>query len=104
MKLFHSESEKDDMEQMQAVCENFETLEDTVEALRHRVSQRRTLLKNAEKKLQEFQDSIYAMLIEEDAPKKSALSRENDEEPSSIDAEEDEALFDLLGDDQEETA
>ncbi len=104
MKLFHAEPEKDDREQVQTVSENFERLEETVEALHHRVSQRRTLLKNAEKKIQEFQDSIYAMLIEEDAPKKSALSRGENVHPSSIDAEEDEALFDLLDDDQEDGA
>ena len=104
MKLFHSESEKDHVELEQAVSEQFEYLEETVEALRHRVSQRRTLLKNAEKKLQEFQDSIYAMLIEESAPKKPASPQEDADDPEAFDSEENNDLLDLLGDHEEEEA
>ena len=96
MKLFHSEPEQDDVEQEHTVEEYVEFLEHAIDALRHRVNQRQTLLNNAEKTLQEFQDSIYAMLIEENAPKKPSSREEYAE------AEEDDELFDLLSGDEEE--
>ena len=101
MKLFHSEPEQDDVEQEHTVEEYVEFLEHAIDALRHRVNQRQTLLNNAEKTLQEFQDSIYAMLIEESAPKKPS-SREEYAKPDASEAEEDDELFDLLSGDEEE--
>lgn len=101
MKLFHSEPEQDDVEQEHIVEEHIEFLEHEIDALRHRVSQRRMLLNNAGKTLQEFQDSIYAMLIEENAPKKSS-SKEEHAESDASEAEEDDELFNLLSGDEEE--
>jgi len=107
MKLFQSESEPDNMEQEYIVYEQFESFAQTVETLRHRIDQRQTLLKNAEKKLQEFQDSIYAMLIEESAPKKIILPKKGADDAEALDfaeGEESVDLFELLGDDEEEEA
>ena len=70
MKLFHAKTKKELEKDAQELREQLNELEDTVEALREIVGQRRTMLQNADKKLQEFQDMMYAMLIEQDAPKR----------------------------------
>lgn len=72
MKLFHAEPEKELLDDAPELREQLNELEDTVAALRQIVGQRRTMLQNADKKLQEFQDMMYAMLIEQDAPKRVA--------------------------------
>ena len=72
MKLFHAESEKELVDDTPELHEQLDELEETVAALRQIVGQRRTMLQNADKKLQEFQDMMYAMLIEQDAPKRLA--------------------------------
>ena len=70
MKLFHAEPEKELADDTPELHEQLNELEETVAALRQIVGQRRTMLQNADKKLQEFQDMMYAMLIEQDAPKR----------------------------------
>ncbi|PID57711.1 hypothetical protein CSB45_05620 [candidate division KSB3 bacterium] len=69
MKTFHAESEQNIAE----LEERCETLERTVDELRRLVGRRRTMLKDAEKKVQEFQDSICAVLIEDDFSREQVL-------------------------------
>ena len=67
---------------LREIQDTLRTLEKMVGELRHNIGYRRTMLKNAEKKLQEFQDTIYAMLMEEEAPrKKNAPVAEEPAEP-----------------------
>ena len=83
MKIFRAEPDetRSDFEEFQ---ETLETLETMLQEIRATIGHRRTILKNADKKLQEFQDTIYAMLMEEKYPSKKYGSTENtkDEPPS----------------------
>lgn len=86
MKIFRTDAENQEMESPEELQENIEILESMLKELRHIIGQRRTLLKNADKKLQEFQDTIYAMIMEEEYPQKwmASLPDEDDEEPDSF--------------------
>ena len=86
MKLFHAEPEKDDVDDMPVLHAHLDDLEKTVTTLREIVGQRRAMLQQAEKTLQEFQDMIYAMLIEADAPKRttSFTDEPDDDDPFNI--------------------
>lgn len=81
MKIFHPEpeSEQEALQNTAEVNEQFDTLEQTLGELRQIVGQRRTMLKNAEKKLQEFQDSMYAMLIEDEFPRKRVFISDDED-------------------------
>ena len=92
MKIFHPETESEQQQQQNAaevdeqaaeVDEQFDALEQTLTELRHVVGRRRTMLKNAEKKLQEFQDSMYAMLIEDEFPRKRVFLAEDEDSGES---------------------
>jgi hypothetical protein len=81
MKIFRSKSEIADIKDSQEVNKTIQSLENMLDEIRHIINHRVTILKNADKKLQEFQDTIYAMLIEENYPrKKTPRIRKNDEE------------------------
>lgn len=86
MKIFHTDAENQEMESPEELQENFNILENMLKDLRQIIGHRRTLLRNADKKLQEFQDTIYAMLIEEEYPKKRMDPSQNDddEEPDDF--------------------
>jgi hypothetical protein len=47
--------------------------------MRTLLGERRTMLTNADKKLQQFQDSIYAVLIEEEHPSRKVRHAEPDD-------------------------
>ena len=82
MKIFRPDSEHDNMQQLKEFSESLEALESQLGELRQSVFHRRTMIKNAEKKLQEFQDTIYAMLMEEEYPrKKYVIIRDDDKDP-----------------------
>lgn len=83
MKIFHPESEQEPLQDAAELDEQFGILEQTLGELRQIVGQRRTMLKNAEKKLQEFQDSIYAMLIEDEYPRKRVFMPDDDDNEAS---------------------
>ena len=78
MKIFQTDPDeiRQDFEEIQ---ETLETLEAMLQEIRTTVGHRRTMLKNADKKLQEFQDTIYAMLMEEKYPSKKYVIPENTE-------------------------
>ena len=81
MKLFRTHSEMAEIKDVQEIKNTIQTLEKMLEEIRHIIGYRRTLLKNADKKLQEFQDTMYAMIMEEDYPRrKNYRIRENDDE------------------------
>ena len=80
MKIFHPDSEQEQAQNEAEFDEQLDIFEQTVGELRQRVGQRRTMLKNAEKKLQEFQDSIYAMLIEDEFLRKRVFIANDDED------------------------
>ena len=82
MKIFHPESEQEQEHAQDAaeLDERFGTLEQTLSEFRQIIGQRRTMLKNAEKKLQEFQDSIYALLIEDEFPKKRVFMSDGEDD------------------------
>ena len=50
----------------QEMVQKIQELEDMVGEMRTLIGERRTMLSNADKKLQQFQDSIYAVLMEDD--------------------------------------
>lgn len=83
MKIFRTKSEISDIKESQEVQQTIQYLEETVEEIRHLLGHQRTLLTNAEKKLQEFQDTIYAMLIEERYPPKHLYRREHQDDDST---------------------
>ncbi len=58
------------MEGLQDIQEAIHTFEQMLEDIRRSIAHRRTMLKNADKKLQEFQDMMYAMLIEDEHSKR----------------------------------
>lgn len=85
MKIFRTKSEIADVKNLQETQNTLKTLEKMLEEIRRIIGYRRTLLKNADKKLQEFQDTIYAMIIEEDYPKKKSSGiPENDDEDGTF--------------------
>ena len=60
-----------------------DSLEEMLGDIRMLVDQRMTILTNANKKLQEFQDSIYAMLIEDEHPLRKSYRDDPDDGTSS---------------------
>lgn len=62
----------------QEIVQKIEELEDTLREMRTLLGERRTMLTNADKKLQQFQDSMYAVLIEEEHPSRKARHAEPD--------------------------
>ena len=83
MKIFRTDAENQETEAPEELQENIDILENMLKELRHIIGNRRTLLKNADKKLQEFQDTIYAMIMEEEYPKKWMIpSQDEDDEES----------------------
>lgn len=85
MNIFRSEPDPqhDEIKNSEILKENFEALENTIRELRQDLIHRRTMLKNVEKKLQEFQDTIYAMLIEEEYPRKKYFVIQDDDDDST---------------------
>ncbi|PIE33479.1 hypothetical protein CSA56_11795 [candidate division KSB3 bacterium] len=79
MKIFHSDADQDNTQNQREFQEQLDALEDSAGELRQTIGYRRTLLKNAEKKLQQFQDTIYAMLIEEEYPRKKSVIIQDDD-------------------------
>ena len=59
-----------EIKDLQKINKTIQTLESMLGEIRHIIGHRRTMLKNADKKLQEFQDTMYAMLMEEEYPRK----------------------------------
>jgi hypothetical protein len=57
-----------DIHETQEIHQKIQDLEDFLGELRSMLGARRTALTNADKKLQQFQDTIYAMLIEDEYP------------------------------------
>ena len=55
---------------LQEFKETIDSLEKMLGEIRHMIGYRRTILKNADKKLQQFQDTMYAMIMEEDSPRR----------------------------------
>lgn len=81
MKISPSGSEREhDMQDAAETDEQFSALEQTLSDLRQVVGRRRTMLKDAEKKLQEFQDSIYALLIEDEFPEKRVFMPDHEDD------------------------
>lgn len=84
MKIFRTEAEYEDMNCPEEFQDKIDILENLLQEMRYIIGHRRTLLKNADKKLQEFQDTIYAMIMEEEYPKKRITpSQEDDEKPET---------------------
>ena len=84
MKIFRAEPENEDIQDIEEFKENLEALETMLQEIRHIIGHRRTLMKNADKKLQEFQDTIYAILIEDEYPKKRYfIPKDHDDETNS---------------------
>ena len=79
MKIFQTDPDetRQDFEEIQ---ETLEILETMLQEIRATIGHRRTMLKNADKKIQEFQDTIYAMLMEEKYPSKKYIIAENSED------------------------
>lgn len=89
MKIFQTEPEHEESQEILELRKKLESLETILRDLRHIIGHRRTMLKNADKKLQEFQDTIYAMLMEDEYPRKKYSFRREDRnkrEESSEDA------------------
>jgi hypothetical protein len=82
MKIFRTKSEMADMKDSQDIQQKIQHLEEIVGEIQHLLSRQGTLLKNTEKKLQEFQDTIYAMLIEDRYPPKRSYRRQRHDEDS----------------------
>lgn len=84
MKIFQIEAEYEDMNCPEEFQDKIDILENLLQEMRYIIGHRRTLLKNADKKLQEFQDTIYAMIMEEEYPKKRITpSQDDDEKPET---------------------
>ena len=64
MKIFRTKPEIVEIKDSQGVKKTIQSLENMLEEIRHIISHRGTMLRNADKKLQEFRDTMYAMLIE----------------------------------------
>jgi hypothetical protein len=72
MKFFRNKAVMADNIDSQKIVQKIEELEGTLREMRTLLGERRTMLTNADKKLQQFQDSIYAVLIEADHPSRKA--------------------------------
>ncbi|MBD3305232.1 hypothetical protein GF339_02675 [candidate division KSB3 bacterium] len=70
MEHFPAESEEERHQEYQEWAGTLDALEAMVEEIRTIVGYRRTLLKNADKTLQEFQDTISAMVMAEEFVRK----------------------------------
>lgn len=70
MKLFRTTSEVERAKDIQETQKALQSFEDMLEEIRQIIGNRRTILKNADKKLQEFQDTMYAIIMEENYPTK----------------------------------
>jgi hypothetical protein len=82
MKFFRNKAVMADNIDSQKIVQKIEELEDTLREMRTLLGERRTMLTNADKKLQQFQDSIYAVLIEEERPsRKARYAKSDDSEP-----------------------
>ncbi len=77
MKIPHTEPENEEIQELPELKSKLETLETMLVELRHIIGHRRTMLKNADKKLQEFQDMMNAMIMEEEYPKKRYFFKED---------------------------
>ena len=85
MKISQPESENERNQEFQELNDKIEALETMLEEIRHIIGHRRTMLTNAGKKLQEFQDMMYAMIMEEEYPKKKyTLFQDEDDELKSF--------------------
>ena len=93
MKIFRTECDNEHHEENPELTEQFDVIEQVLGDLRQQIGQQHTLLKNAEKKLQEFQDTIYAMMMEDDYPHRQAAA------PADDDSQADEML---LADEEEQ--
>lgn len=60
------------------IVQKIEELEGKLEELSAVIRERRTILSNAHKKLQQFQDSMYAVLMEEEHPSRKVRHTQND--------------------------
>jgi hypothetical protein len=78
MKIFRTEFDNEEMQEFNDFKEGIEALEAMLAEIRQIIGYRRTMLKNADKKLQEFQDTIYAMIMEEEYPRKKYFIAEDD--------------------------
>ena len=73
-----------EMKDSQEIHKTLEHLEEKLADIRMVLGQHMTTLTNANKKLQEFQDSIYAMLIEDEHPSRRSYRDDPDDNvPSS---------------------
>jgi hypothetical protein len=79
MKIFQTDPDET-RQDFEEIRETLEILETMLREIRSTIGHRRTMLKNADKKLQEFQDTIYAMLMEEKYPRKKYIVAENTED------------------------
>ena len=85
MKITQPEPENEKNPEFQELSDKLEALETMIEEIRHIVGHRRTMLNNADKKLQEFQDMMYAMIMEEEYPKKKyTLFQDDDDDLKSF--------------------
>jgi len=81
MKIFRTKPEIAEIKDSQEIKKTIQSFENMLEEIRHIISHRGIMLKNADKKLQEFRDTMYAMLIEEDySGKKNQRVRKNDDD------------------------
>ena len=69
-----------DLKDSQKISDTIEHLEKALREVRTLFGQHMTILANANKKLQEFQDSIYAMLIEDEHPSSKSYRDEHDDD------------------------
>ena len=84
MKIFHTEPENEETQDFKDFGEDIEALETMLAEIRQSIGHRRTMLKNAEKKLQEFQDTIYAMIMEEEYPRKKYFLVKDDDHKAEL--------------------
>ena len=80
MKFFRTTSDIADLKDSQELHDTIDHLEKSLGEIRTLFGQRLTILTNANKKLQEFQDSIYAMLIEDEHPSSKSYRDEHDDD------------------------
>lgn len=91
MKIFGTKLEETDALDLQTVAESIRIVEETIRELRQSIIRQRAILKNADKKLQEFTDIIAAIKIEDEHVKRGGhLSNESMESVRSIGDEYDE--------------
>lgn len=72
-----------DAQNSQEIIQKIQELEETLGEMRAFIGERRAMLNNADKKLQQFQDTIYAMLIEEDYPSRKMYHPNNENHEDS---------------------